>query len=811
MAKTKIRTRVIDGEFGLPTKKGPPRYTDYYIWIFPLYFVLFSFYLGWFFIGVPSTVAELFLYPFWGFKYFLLEVLHNFASPVVQTLFLWRFCVGLVAAGIAYRWLTRQRVEDKADILRGSAHFAAYDEIKSAALLQESGAVVGGWVDKKKNRKYTLMHSGPEHILVCAPTRSGKGISLVVPTLLTWPDSLFVLDIKGENFVLSAGYRKTIGNVIKFDPTESGEGTAHYNPLLEVNLDTDTLKKELAARKAEEELAAKEGRPPRSISGSYTEVRDIQIIAQMIVDPDGKGMDAPDSHWQKTAYALLQGIIAHTLYVNRRRQASPDPKVRANILGLDYVADTLRHCGDNKKLAAYLLTYPHLASEEERAHFYPNTPPPKNLMKDSSYIRFNETKNEFEFADSIYEKYHLCPLGSDDPDDQPYELQESDLSAYSGLRPAKPSLPRANPWCHPTVKQAAEEIGQKDVREASSVISTAIAYFGLWMDPTIVANTRDSTFKLLDLVNQDKPTSLYLVIPPSDLTRLRPLLRLIVSQLVDALTQKMDAVAGGGVKSRNKHKILLMLDEFPTLRKLDKIQLALAYMGGYGAKAFIICQSLRQLTDIYGKDETVSANCHIHIFFAPNDEDTARALSERCGETTVVTSGYNTSGQPFKFGLFDSISTQMVLETRKLLTADEVKRLTPAEKDSKGLITKPGSMLIFTAGIPPIYGEQTPYFFQKPWKETYKLAPPDKSDVLYRPEEYTAPPREPEDPAPPEDEPPPDRRTAEPGNKASDVFDNDEAASRPGTSKGAISSEEGSAGSRKDDATMAEEAAADEI
>lgn len=608
--------RVVEGEFGLPTKKKAPRYARYGIWLFPIHLLLFCAYVAWRFKGAYSF--PWYMFPIHGFRWFFQLLFYRITAPQTTELLLWRFLPSLLFTGVLYRLITQARVENKIDILRGSAHFADYDEIKSAGLFQKIGAVVGGWRDPKKNVVHRLFHSGPEHILVCAPTRSGKGISLVVPTLLSWPESVFVLDIKGENHVLSAGYRKTLGPVIRFEPSDPTGATARYNPLLEVHLDEDEENKD-----------------------RQTETRDVQIIAQMIVDPDGKGMDGADSHWQKTAYSLLQGVITHVLYKGRREK---------RIYGLGDVYDALRK-GDKDVLVRSMLEYPHLLNGE----------------------------------------------------------------------------------CHPTVKNAALELAQKEDREASSVISTAISYFGLWMDKTIRKNTAESTFRLSDLVNDDRPTSLYLVIPPSELVRLRPLLRLMVSQLVDYLTQKMESNGSGGVRSQNKHKILLMLDEFPTLKKLDKVQTALAYMGGYGAKAFIICQSLRQLTDIYGRDETVSANCHIHVFFAPNDDDTAKALSDRCGKVTVTTRGTNSTGQPFRFSLSESRTTQIQHDSRELLTADEIKRLTAAEKDENGLITKPGSMLIFAAGIPPIYGEQTPYFFDTEWDRRRRIPEPQASDIMYCP------------------------------------------------------------------------------
>src|SRR4029077_7440037 len=80
-------------------------------------------------------------------------------------------------------------------------------------LLRPDGAVLGRF-----ERSY-LRHDGPEHVLCFAPTRSGKGVGLVVPTLLTWPGSCIVHDIKGENWTLTAGFRSRYGRVLLFDPT----------------------------------------------------------------------------------------------------------------------------------------------------------------------------------------------------------------------------------------------------------------------------------------------------------------------------------------------------------------------------------------------------------------------------------------------------------------------------------------------------------------------------------------------------------------------------------------------------------------
>jgi len=87
----------------------------------------------------------------------------------------------------------------------GSARWAEMREVRRAGLLGRDGVVLGRW------RERYLRHDGPEHVLCFAPTRSGKGVGLVIPTLLTWPDSAIVHDIKGENWTLTTAWRARFG------------------------------------------------------------------------------------------------------------------------------------------------------------------------------------------------------------------------------------------------------------------------------------------------------------------------------------------------------------------------------------------------------------------------------------------------------------------------------------------------------------------------------------------------------------------------------------------------------------------------
>ncbi len=91
------------------------------------------------------------------------------------------------------------------EFIHGSARWAGKSDITAAALLGHEGVYIGAWRDKD-NRIHYLRHNGPEHILCYAPTRSGKGVGLVIPTLLSWKHSAVILDLKGELWEMTAGW-----------------------------------------------------------------------------------------------------------------------------------------------------------------------------------------------------------------------------------------------------------------------------------------------------------------------------------------------------------------------------------------------------------------------------------------------------------------------------------------------------------------------------------------------------------------------------------------------------------------------------
>jgi type IV secretion system protein VirD4 len=270
-------------------------------------------------------------------------------------------------------------------------------------------------------------------------------------------------------------------------------------------------------------------------------------------------------------------------------------------------------------------------------------------------------------------------------------------------------------------------------RELGSIISTANTELALYRDPIVGENTSRSDFKIADLMDHDKPVSLYFITNPRDLVRMRPLARLLLTQIVSGLTDSMQ-FSDGRSTTKHKHDLLLMLDEFPSLGKLEMFESALAFIRGYGIKAYIITQDVQQLYKAYTNYESIISNCDVRIAYAPNKLETAEWLSKMTGQTTVIKEQISTSGKRFGGGS-DSYSRSYQETQRPLLTANETTQLNKMHitADSE----EPGEMLVFKAGSPVIFARQTPYFLDETFNARSKIPPPAKSDIVRHKEEVS--------------------------------------------------------------------------
>ena len=544
LATTWGATQYVAASLGYQAQLGPP------------WFVLF---------GTPVY------YPpaiFWWWYFY-----EAYAPPVFATGGIIAASGGFIAIGVAIAMSVWRAREARNVATYGSARWAEMGEVKAAGLLDPDGVVLGRY-----DREY-LRHDGPEHVLCFAPTRSGKGVGLVVPTLLTWPGSAIVHDIKGENWQLTAGFRARHGRVLLFDLTNPNSSA--YNPLLEVRC------------------------------GEW-EVRDVQNIADILVDPEGSLERR--NHWEKTSHSLLVGAILHVLYAEK-----------------------------DKTLAGVA-----------------------NFLSDPQ---------------------------------RPVESTLRAMMRTSHLGGAGP---------HPVVASAARELLNKSENERSGVLSTAMSFLGLYRDPVVAQVTRRCDWRIGDIVGGARPVTLYLVVPPSDINRTKPLIRLILNQVGRRLTEDLQG-------KDDRHRLLLMLDEFPALGRLDFFESALAFMAGYGLKSFLIAQSLNQIEKAYGPNNSILDNCHVRVSFATNDERTAKRVSDALGTATEMKAMKNYAGHR----LAPWLSHLMVSRSetaRALLTPGEIMQLPPSEE------------IVMVAGTPPIRATKARYYEDSRFTERV-LPPPDLVEV----------------------------------------------------------------------------------
>jgi len=406
--------------------------------------------------------------------------------------------IAAAAATVAYLvravWVARKA---RVATTHGSAVWGEEPaDYQAAGLLGPAGVVLG-----LSSQGAYLRDDGPEHVACIAPTRSGKGIGQVIPTLLTWPGSVLVHDMKGENWALTAGYRATFSNPIYWAPTDP-DASAHWNPLLEVRNDEN-------------------------------QIRDVQNIADQVVDPHGKGKE---SHWDRTADQFFLAVILHMLHAEADK----------SLYGV-----------------AKFLSDPNRSFEQ-------------------TLLRMKNT-------------------------------------------------PHKSAMAHERIASGAQAMFNKSEEERGGVVSTALGFLGLYSDPIIARNTQDSDFRISDLMQGDSPMSLYIVIPDSDRLRLTPLTRLMITMFTQRLVEKMNPV-------ENKHRLLMLIDEFPRLGRMQFFADALSYIASYGIKVMLIMQSLGQLDapEVYGVGNTVVASCKTRAVMTPQDPRTAEWISGELGPKTEV-------------------------------------------------------------------------------------------------------------------------------------------------------------------------------
>ena len=285
-------------------------------------------------------------------------------------------------------------------------------------------------------------------------------------------------------------------------------------------------------------------------------------------------------------------------------------------------------------------------------------------------------------------------------------LADLDEAAETMLRTRHVVGPGGELETHPFIRTAVKGYAAMHDRFRTSVQGTARSYLK-WLAGTDIEHTLSaSDFVVGDLMCAEAPVSLYVQVAPADAAALKPLVRLLFYAAAQSLTAHERTDATGRAK---RHKLLMAMDEFPLLGRVEFFEKSLRLMSGYGLKTMFVAQSLNDIVETYGPNNTILDNCHVYTAFAALDPLTQDKVSKLTGTVTEVRT--SRSG-PSGLGAGRSSISRSEVE-RPLLEPGEIRALSDDEQ------------LVFVAGHKPLRTRKLRYDQREPFKSRAAEPAPD--------------------------------------------------------------------------------------
>lgn len=393
--------------------------------------------------------------------------------------------------------------------------FGLYTKTVKEKILKDSGVVVG--VNPYTHK--LMLHDGVEHILLMAPTRSGKGVNTIIPTGLIWKHSIFFFDPKGELWQNTSGYRKKVlhQKVLKFQPLCTDGSSAHWNPLAEIDYRTTN------------------------------ELTDVTTITHIMVRPNGE-QKGGDEFWPNSAEALLNGVVLHLLYQHDKEKLPlPSP---SDIMSFLSSPDK-----DTDTLFTDMKTYPHITIDEFLES--PILDEQGNQLRNANGIVVRHKNPLKEIYGEYIQDFRPFATALGYPVKSVDEIRAAiqakiangetiDWSASPD--DLTPSAPYALLLTHPKVAEAAANMLNGAEQTRASIMQTAQTAMALYQNPVVQENTKTSDFTIRDMLDPKHAVSVYLVMEVRDVQTIRPLARLFIqmicSKLIQGMKKEKDAPKG---------------------------------------------------------------------------------------------------------------------------------------------------------------------------------------------------------------------------------------------------------------------------
>ncbi|MFK0299563.1 type IV secretory system conjugative DNA transfer family protein [Brevundimonas sp. NPDC090276] len=287
-------------------------------------------------------------------------------------------------------------------------------------------------------------------------------------------------------------------------------------------------------------------------------------------------------------------------------------------------------------------------------------------------------------------------------------LADLDAAADVMLKTLHRRGSNGEPETHPFIRTAVTGYAAMHDRFRTSVQGTARSYLKWLAGEDVERCLSASDFSMGDLMCAEAPVSLYVQAAPADAVSLRPLVRLLFQAAAQALTAEEKSDAAGRKK---RFRLLMLMDEFPLLGRLAFFEKAMRLMSGYGIKPMFVAQSLNDIVETYGPNNTILDNCHVYTAFAALDPLTQDKVSKLTGSTTEWRRGR--SGPGWLGGGRSAVSRNEV--ERPLMEPGEVRALDDDEQ------------LVFAAGRKPLRTRKLLYDRRAPFRRRARIPAPDQA------------------------------------------------------------------------------------
>lgn len=527
------------------------------------------------------------------------------------------------------RWMTQKEMEDlgllnKAGVVLGQTVDAKYVEKKTDKPKRKKGELLSDYqtrLDKwsPKDTELDFIQPGDliaqnsnHHTLVVGSTRSGKGVSCIIPTEFKWNESIMIMDPKAEGWGISARYRSRFSYTFKFEPEKPSQ-SIHYNPLLAVRRGRQTLP-------------------------------DLQNLALILIPYNE---NAKDPFWDNEARKLLAAVMGYVIYCEPPERKTFRQVYSVFTASLEEITPTKAPTGSLQEDKMQN------ADEEENADESAVKKYLRQYAKNAALYNSNMPVMEKELRDRFESRHKMDKKAREEVEKEAMQyLTEDD----------KNNLDR--------VQQDLTYFANCEDRQLSSVVSTMTSNLQVIADPNVQEVTDRSDFVMEDFVQGildengvRHPISLYLCVSVASMRRLVPLMRILYEQAITLLTQD--------ITKKNPYRLLLVFDEFYQMGRMEIVEKALAISAGYGVLCTIVIQSYAQLQKLYQNEAVFTDNFAYQLILKVNELKTCEKISAMLGKETKRQKKLGTSGNIYSVaGNNTSLNVEQV--GRDLMTAEEV-------------------------------------------------------------------------------------------------------------------------------------------